>query len=480
VPEQQRQVEFGLRWSDEHVALLGGPRADLNTALVTIACSAAVSHTPDDLHIYAIDFTGRGLARISQLPHCGGVASRNDRLAVRIARHLVDEVALRRSELASEGVSTLEELAQRTGQTFPHVLVLVSGAEKLSSIVSTDEPSAAAGPLATIIADGSGLGIQVVASGLPAFAMYRPGSYIDRRVVFEAADMSDYLSLGCPRPLMGELRGARRGVDVTSRLAVQICSLAGGEVNEADVLDGLVHRLQQQWSPGTVRRPPVEIAEVAWPTRVSSLATAIRTPPARAKLPLLVGVDNESGAPVWIDASECGGSFFVAGGRRTGRSSALVTLGLLARHLGWDVVGVAPSPNSPLHERACPFDVVELAEIDDRPTRPKVPTMVLLDDLQRLEGRGESVVSKRFSEADLVVVSGPVATMGMQRPLVDLGASRATCGIVLVPESHADFELAGARADRQRSGGQASRRPGQGLMGVAGEVFDLTMPLVDV
>jgi S-DNA-T family DNA segregation ATPase FtsK/SpoIIIE len=480
VPEQQRQVAFALRWADEHVALLGGPRADLNTALVTIACSAATTHSPDDLHIYAIDFTGRGLARIAHLPHCGGVASRNDALAVRIARHLVDEVALRRSELASEGVSTLSELEHRTGQRFPHILVLVAGAEKLSSIASTDDPSAAANPMTTLLAEGTGLGVQVVAAGLPSFALYRPGSYIDRRVVFEAADMSDFATLGCPRALIGELRGARRGVDVASQLAVQLCSLAGGEVNEADVLDGLTHRLQERWDRSKLARPPVQIADVAWPTRVSALAGAVRTPPTRVKHPILVGVDNESGAPIWIDPIECGGSFFVAGGRRTGRSSALITLGLLARHMGWDVVGSAPSPVSPLHAPGCPFDVVDLADLDDRLAARDGPAMVIIDDLQRLEGLGEAVESKRLAQADLVVISGPVSTMdGMQRPLLDLGARRAGAGIVLVPESHADLELVGARGDLYRAGPPSQRRPGQGLLGVAGDVFDVTVPLFE-
>ena len=82
-PDRQTQEPFELHHSDDHIALLGGPRADLNGALTTIACSAAVSASPSDLHIYGIDLSGRGLARISNLPHCGAVASRSESLALR-------------------------------------------------------------------------------------------------------------------------------------------------------------------------------------------------------------------------------------------------------------------------------------------------------------------------------------------------------------------------------------------------------------
>jgi S-DNA-T family DNA segregation ATPase FtsK/SpoIIIE len=480
VPEHQRQVDFSIRWADEHIALLGGPRADLGTLVVTMACSAAVTHSPDDVHIYGIDFAGRGLARIAGLPHCGGVASRNDQLAIRIARHLVDEVSRRRSALATEGVSTLKEYEQRTGRTFPHVLLFIAGAEKLSAIASADDPSGASPALMTLITEGSGLGVQVIAAGLPAFGMYRPGSYVDRRVVFEAADMADYVALGCPRPLIGDLRGPRRGVDTASQLVVQMCSLAGGDANEADALDGLVHRLNELWGQSELARPPVVISEVIWPTPMSALTGALRQVPTRTKHPLLVGIDNVTGDPAWIDAAECGGCFFVAGARKTGRSSALMAIGVYARHLDWDVIGVTASPNSPFHEDGCPFEVVEFAELDARLERAGSPVMVVIDDVQRLEGLDPPIESARIGDADLVVSSGPVDFMkGVQRPLINLGTRQAKSGIVLMPEGIIDAELVGAKGDAVRATGNTRRRAGQGLMGVAGEVFDITVPLFD-
>lgn len=473
VPERQRQVTFAIRRSDEHVALLGGPRADLNTLLVTMACSAAVTAPVDEVHLYGIDFTGRGLARIAGLPHCGGVASRNEALALRIARFLNDEVALRRSDMSGEGVSTLDELQQRTGRTYPHILLLIAGAEKLSTTAGGDNPSAVAPLISTLLAEGSGLGVQVVAAGLAAFGMYRPGSYIDRKIVFETADRGDLLALGCPRSLVGDVRGARRGVDVATQLAVQFCSLAAGDVNEADALDALVQRLSEDATVTQPWRPPVQIREVLWPTRLSTMAPFLADIPSRSSAPLLLGVDGHEGGPFWVDAASTGGAMFVAGGRRSGRSTAALSIGSLAMHLEWDVIGVAGSPNSPLNSDDCPFDVVEASALSARLSSGSGRRLVIIDDVHQLPPDIESDVSS----AGMVIATGPTSWFeGVQRLLQNWGLARLTNGIVLMPETSTDLSLVGAKA---QAGNSVVRRPGQGLVGLLGDVVELAVPLYE-
>jgi len=476
VPESQQQRTFSL--GDEHVALLGGQRADLNTLLVTIACSSAIDRSPDDLHLYAIDFTGRGLARVAHLPHCGGVASRNDALALRIGRFLLDEVSSRRSELALHGVATLDEYTQRTGRSFPHLMLLISGAEKLSSIASTDEQSPAAAPLMSLIAEGGGLGVQVIAAGLPAFALYRPGTYIDRRVLFEAADMSDYAGLGAPRSLVGGIAGPRRGVDVASRLAVQFCSLAAGAVNEADAFDAFVERLLERHDePRT--RPPRVITEVTWPVRLAAMSDHVRSIPSRMIHPILLGLDAQTGDPISVDAKDLGGPLIIAGGRKSGRSNAALVIGLLARHLGWDVVGVALSPTSPLLVSECPFDVVPIDELDLRIERASAPLMVILDDVHKL-GDDDTGSPSMLSECQAVVATGPAHWFsGLQRSLTDLGVKRAVNGLILMPDSVSDVEAIGVKADSSAVGAAASRRPGQGFIGLSGEMSQIAVPLYE-
>lgn len=478
-PDQQKQVPFSLLTTSDHVAILGGPRADLSGVLTTIACSAAATHSPDDLHIMAVDFTGRGLSRIEQLPHCGAVANRSDSLAVRIGKFLVEEAASRRSQLALEGAGDLTEFAERSGTTFPHILVLVAGAEKLSAVANFDEPSPASAAFTSVIADGAGLGIQVIAAGLPAFGVYRPGAYIDHRVVLTAADIGDYVNLGCPRPLLGELGGARRAVDTRSATAVQICSLAAGEISEADALDALAYRLQEAWPPERIRRSPKVIREVSWPTPFSAMARSMGASPRTIRRPLAVGLDNLSGDTVWIDPADAGRSMFVAGGRRSGKSNALMSIGRLAQLAGWNVIATATTEKSPILDANCPLDAVPLERLGTSSAHDQ-PTVVLIDDIDRLEDVDSESVLATLQRAALVICSGPTQWFtGLQRGLTNLGVPRASSGMVLVPESFADAELVGVSEDPARGGVVFDKRPGQGFLHVGGEVFDITVPLAD-
>jgi S-DNA-T family DNA segregation ATPase FtsK/SpoIIIE len=480
-PLEQAQVPFSIGADGDHVAILGGPRADLSGILTLIACVAAASTSPDDLHIMAIDFTGRGLARVAGLPHCGAVASRNDALALRIARYVLDEVGVRRAALAREGVGSLAEYAQRTGQTFPHLLVVVAGAERLSTVANHDDVSAAAPVLTSAIVEGSGLGVQVIASGLPAFGSHRPGSYIDHRIVATAADVGDYLGMGCPRALLGELGPPRRAVDIPTRSVVQFCSLAGGEATESDVLDALVFRLGARWPREALSRPPRVIKEVSWPTPLSGVLDSLGAPPDRSRRPLPVALDEHRAEIAWIDGADVGRTLFVAGGRRKGKSNALLALGAMAQREGWHVVAVAGFDKSPLCDPSSPFEPVALegavAAVGAAPSGS--PVLLLIDDIDRLD---VSAVPDGLGDVTLCAASGSPAWMqGPQRALVELGLPRMRAGLLLAPESSADVTLLELPPDRCREIASTSRRAGQGVLADGtGDVYDVLVPLVDL
>lgn len=473
LPDRQTQEPFGVRPGDDHLALLGGPRGDLASVLVTIACSMAASRPPDSLHLYGIDFTGRGLARLDALPHCGGIAARSDSLAVRIVRHLLDEAAFRRSELAAHGVATLDELEERVGIRFPHVVLLVAGAEKLTAAGNHEEPGPVAPLVARLLDEAAGLGIQVIAAGLPHFGSYRPGNLIDRRIVFAAADVDGYVSLGCPRSLLSELGAPRRGVDVASRTLIQVASLAAGEASEADVLDALVHRLRARWSePGPGWAP--RFVEVGWPMRWATVADRFASPARGVGL----GIDLGNGELVSATPGDVGRSWFVAGRRRTGRTNALVAIGLGAVRAGWNVLATSAAEDGPFAAPGCPLPYVPLADLRRALDGSPAPSLVLVDDAHRLERIDPTPSS--LDEADLVIFAGTLDLFGgLQRAVTATGAEKAGFGVVLVPEGPADLELLGVSSAARRSESFTNRRAGQGFTTIDGQLTEIVVPLVD-
>src|SRR5690606_4445585 len=70
-----------------HVGIAGAPQSGKSNLLRTLICSIALTHTPEEVQFYCLDFGGGTLTSVAGLPHVGGVASRmqEERVARTIA-----------------------------------------------------------------------------------------------------------------------------------------------------------------------------------------------------------------------------------------------------------------------------------------------------------------------------------------------------------------------------------------------------------
>ena len=156
LPEEQRRAMSAITDRDEQVALIGGPNAPLAEVLTTYGASLALLRPAGDVHVYGIDLAGRSLSQLADLPHCGGVAVRNEALALRMVRWLIDVAAERKVAMAATASSNVWEHAAATGDALPPQLVLlVSGADRL--LMSAEGPASnLLGPLTTLHRRGHG------------------------------------------------------------------------------------------------------------------------------------------------------------------------------------------------------------------------------------------------------------------------------------------------------------------------------------
>ena len=289
-----------------------GPSAPLPEILTTYATALAVGRTPDDVHIYGIDLIGRSLAQLAELPHCGGVAVRNDNLALRMLRWLTQLVAERKAAVATSGSSTVWEHAAITGQLPPQIVLLVSGADRLLS--TSDGPTSnLLGPLVSLMTEAIGVRVQIVLAGLPKIVAHRLGMNIERRFVFQLADPGEYggarraeVGPGGPADPPPRRRARTPGGSCSSpswprraspRARWSARSPDGCRRRRAD------RRRRSPTSPGRCRGPP--------PRSPAS------TPPPHIVVPVPVGIDTEDGDWLWIDAEDDGPVFSVVGGPRS-------------------------------------------------------------------------------------------------------------------------------------------------------------------
>lgn len=78
LPYEQRRDSMVLDFSGGagNGVVVGGPQSGKSTALRTIITSLALTHTPREVQVYAVDLGGGSLVSTQGLPHVGGVATR--------------------------------------------------------------------------------------------------------------------------------------------------------------------------------------------------------------------------------------------------------------------------------------------------------------------------------------------------------------------------------------------------------------------
>ncbi|MVA74820.1 type VII secretion protein EccCa [Auraticoccus sp. F435] len=168
-PRQQRRDPMWLDFSGSggNMAVVGGPQAGKSTAIRTMIASMALTHTPDEVGFYCLDFGGGSLASLRDLPHVGSVCSRLD--TDRVRRTVAEMTSLLQArevafaELGIDGMSSYRR-GRRNGTVerdrFPtDVFLVVDGWMTLRQEFEAMEASVTA-----LAARGLGFGIHVVAT----------------------------------------------------------------------------------------------------------------------------------------------------------------------------------------------------------------------------------------------------------------------------------------------------------------------------
>ncbi|MEV3974541.1 type VII secretion protein EccCa [Streptomyces sp. NPDC050698] len=115
-PYEQRRDSLWMDFGGAagHMQILGGPQSGKSTLLRSIVASFALTHTPQEVQFYGLDFGGGGLASVAGLPHVGGVASRLDPEKVRRTVAEVYGIMTRREEyFRTSGISSIAEFRTR-------------------------------------------------------------------------------------------------------------------------------------------------------------------------------------------------------------------------------------------------------------------------------------------------------------------------------------------------------------------------------
>src|ERR1700739_4482757 len=92
-----------------NVLILGAGGSGKTTALQTLICSAALTHTPEQVQFYCLAYSGTALTTVARLPHVGEVAGPTDPYGVRrTVAELLALVRERKRSFLEYGIASME------------------------------------------------------------------------------------------------------------------------------------------------------------------------------------------------------------------------------------------------------------------------------------------------------------------------------------------------------------------------------------
>lgn len=113
--EQRRDLLWAdLSGAEGHAVVTGGPQSGKSTLLRSMVMSLALTHTPEEVQFFCVDFGGGTLASLDGLPHCGGVAGRLEPDTVRrILAEVSGVLAAREQRFRCLGIDSMADFRAR-------------------------------------------------------------------------------------------------------------------------------------------------------------------------------------------------------------------------------------------------------------------------------------------------------------------------------------------------------------------------------
>lgn len=320
VDNPARQAQFVATFDpdqDGNLVVLGGSGAGKSTALRSIAVGATLSRELAPVHLYGLDAASGGLDMLRPLPNMADVIDLDDLERVgRMMKRLVDIVRERSALFTAARASSLSEYRVSAAERgLPRILLLVDGYGNFQSDYMNElGRQHIFSDFQEVLAEGRAVGVHVVMAADRVGALHTSiQALVPRTVVLRLNDENQYGMLGLRKTGLNAQSPAGRGVDVATRLEMQIGVLGGAaRIDEqARAIEQLAAKIpdREEWRAAPVPRMPALV-------KASTLAPAVDG------LPVL-GIDGITLEPRGFDLDR---PIMIAGQAGTGRTSAMAWL----------------------------------------------------------------------------------------------------------------------------------------------------------
>lgn len=233
-----------------HVGLYGASGAGKTTFLQTLVYSMVCNYgyTPEELNLYAMDFGGRNLGYLADLPHTGGVVFADDENKLsELTSVLHDIIDERKRIFADNNCGTFADYRAIRKEVLPAILVLIDNFASFR-----DKYMDIADSFIDIISSGKTFGVYFVITGSTRNSIYyKVTEHISSYFTFKMNDPSNYLDIHNIRPPVIPEDISGRGITVVNKEIVEFqTAVAFDSETEAERITAITQNycgLAEKW-----------------------------------------------------------------------------------------------------------------------------------------------------------------------------------------------------------------------------------------
>ena len=426
-PDRQRQDPWtlDLTRSGGHAAVFGAPQSGRTSFLRTLVVSLVLTHRPDQVAIYGLDFSGGGLSRVEGFPHVGGIGTRTNREKLqRVTEEMRRMLGERETLFSRHAVDSMPTLRRLHAQgripelDAPDVVLVIDEAGALRGDHEELEPV-----VQELLQRGGAYGIHVVLA-LTRWNDLRTTlqPFIGTRVELRLNDALESLA---GRRLSETLRAEQPGRAITddrrfAQIALPVLETEPG-LDLGEALERLARDTTDRWQGAGAR----EIRLLPETLPAAQLPDPIEVPHL-----VPVGLAQEDMQPVALDLRGPDPHLLVFGDTGAGKSNLLrvVIDGAVARNTPDQLVVALVDIRGALSD-ACPDDYLG-GYAGDAPQAAELVTAIV-GELTRRRAEHDTRAARILlviDDHDIVAASGTEAL----RPLLPFIASARDLRLTVV------------------------------------------------
>ena len=333
-PYQASQKPLQINFPTGHAVVFGASGRGKTTFLRTTITSLALTHSPDELHMYIFDFGGRALTLLRDLPHVGAViTSEEEERVLRGLRKINEIIDLRQVVFSEARVNSLDSYnLAHPEKPYPAVLVVLDNFAEFKEYYEN-----LMAPLISLVREGRAYGVHFLFSAdMPNSLTSKLFNLVTERFTLKLSDPTEYSSIvgrGVPADL-SPVPG--RGYVRVGNMPLEFQTSLTFETTESDP-DGMAeisrmsNRMADVWGNRWKGDKPSSIETLMLRVSLDNLLQQAHLPETR-RLNAVVGIDDRTLAPALIDIERQGPHMVVIGQPFSGKTTALRTMILSIAH----------------------------------------------------------------------------------------------------------------------------------------------------